>query len=115
MSEVFEVDPLRPETAGAALAAAAAAVADGLLVVFPTETVYGVAARPDDPAATAWLFEAKARPRGLTLPVLAATAAEALALADAPAEAGSAGGGVLAGAAHARASPRRTLAALGPG
>ena len=47
-----------------------------------------IAARPDDPAATAWLFEAKARPPGLTLPVLAATAAEALALADAPAEAG---------------------------
>ena len=88
MSEVFEVDPLSPETAGPALDAAAAAVADGFLAVFPTETVYGVAARPDDPAATAWLFEAKARPRGLTLPVLAATPAEAVALADAPPEAG---------------------------
>jgi L-threonylcarbamoyladenylate synthase len=40
--------------------------------VFPTETVFGVAARPDVPDATGRLFEAKRRPRGLTLPVLAA-------------------------------------------
>jgi L-threonylcarbamoyladenylate synthase len=39
-------------------------------VVLPTDTVYGVGARPDIPGATAKLFRAKGRPRSLTLPVL---------------------------------------------
>jgi tRNA threonylcarbamoyl adenosine modification protein (Sua5/YciO/YrdC/YwlC family) len=56
---------------------AAAALRRGALVVFPTDTVYGLAARPDDPAATGRIFEAKARPRHLTIPVLVATTAEA--------------------------------------
>ena len=56
--------------------AAAAALAGGL-VVLPTDTVYGVGTRPDDPAATARLFEAKGRPRGLALPVLVASRAAA--------------------------------------
>jgi tRNA threonylcarbamoyl adenosine modification protein (Sua5/YciO/YrdC/YwlC family) len=46
------------------------AVRAGRLIVIPTDTVYGVAARPDVPAATRALFAAKGRPRGLTLPVL---------------------------------------------
>jgi L-threonylcarbamoyladenylate synthase len=71
MSEVFEVDPADLGAALPGVAAAAEAVARGLLVVLPTETVYGVAARPDDPAATARLFEAKRRPPGLSIPVLA--------------------------------------------
>ena len=56
--------------------AAAAAIA-GRLIVFPTDTVYGICARPDDAAATARLFEAKGRPRDLELPVLVDSAAEA--------------------------------------
>jgi L-threonylcarbamoyladenylate synthase len=63
------------------LAEAVAAARRGALVVFPTDTVYGVGTRPDDPAATRLLFTAKARPRDLTLPVLAASAAEARAIA----------------------------------
>lgn len=59
------------------IAEAVAAARDGALIVFPTDTVYGIAARPDRAAATARLFEAKARPRDLTLPVLAATVHEA--------------------------------------
>lgn len=55
----------------------AAAALRGGLIVFPTDTVYGLGARPDDPAATDRVFEAKARPRGLSLPVLAASAAAA--------------------------------------
>jgi L-threonylcarbamoyladenylate synthase len=55
-----------------ALAAAESALAVGSLVVLPTDTVYGVAARPDVPAATDRVFEAKQRPRGLILPVLVA-------------------------------------------
>ena len=53
-------------------ATAAGALAAGQLVVIPTDTVYGIAARPDRPAALAALFAAKARPANLALPVLAA-------------------------------------------
>jgi L-threonylcarbamoyladenylate synthase len=62
------------------IAEAVAAAHRGALIVFPTDTVYGIAARPDLGAATARLFEVKARPRGLTVPVLAGTASEARAL-----------------------------------
>jgi L-threonylcarbamoyladenylate synthase len=56
---------------------AAEALSRGNLVVMPTDTVYGLAARPDLAGATAKVFEAKERPRDLTLPVLAASVAEA--------------------------------------
>lgn len=49
---------------------AAAAAARGELIVFPTDTVYGIGTRADDPEATRRLFEAKGRPRELTIPVL---------------------------------------------
>jgi L-threonylcarbamoyladenylate synthase len=49
----------------------------GELIVFPTDTVYGIAARPDDPTATERLFDAKRRPRDLTLPVLVGSIDEA--------------------------------------
>lgn len=60
-----------------AISAAARALARGGLVVLPTDTVYGVAARPDVPDATARLFEAKRRSRDLTLPVLVASRSDA--------------------------------------
>jgi len=41
---------------------AAQALADGELVAFPTETVYGLGARADDDAAVAKIFAVKARP-----------------------------------------------------
>jgi L-threonylcarbamoyladenylate synthase len=50
---------------------AAAAVARGDLVVMPTETVFGLGARPDLREAIARVFEAKQRPRILTLAILA--------------------------------------------
>jgi L-threonylcarbamoyladenylate synthase len=53
-----------------ALDEAARALDGGELVVVPTDTVYGIACRPDDPTATARLFEAKRRPSDLELPVL---------------------------------------------
>jgi tRNA threonylcarbamoyl adenosine modification protein (Sua5/YciO/YrdC/YwlC family) len=52
------------------IADAVAAVRRGELIVFPTDTVYGIGAAPHDPAATARLFDAKRRPRDLSLPVL---------------------------------------------
>ena len=42
----------------------------GLLVVFPTDTVYGLAARHDDPLAVAKLYEAKGRDDRKPLPIL---------------------------------------------
>jgi L-threonylcarbamoyladenylate synthase len=61
--------------------AAASAALAGSPIVFPTDTVYGIGTRPDDPAATARLFEAKARPRDLELPVLVPSAKAARAIA----------------------------------
>jgi L-threonylcarbamoyladenylate synthase len=55
------------------LGEAAAAARRGELIVFPTDTVYGLGTRPDDRAATARVFAAKHRPRDLELPVLVAT------------------------------------------
>ena len=46
----------------AALQRAAAELAAGALVAFPTETVYGLGARADDDAAVAQIFAAKGRP-----------------------------------------------------
>lgn len=45
------------------LDAAAAAIADGDLVVYPTETVYGLGAGAVDPDAVERVFDAKGRPR----------------------------------------------------
>jgi L-threonylcarbamoyladenylate synthase len=69
---------------GEAMTAAEVALNRGELVVMPTDTVYGVAARPDLTGATRRVFDAKLRPTNLTLPVLAhsAPAAEAVAELD---------------------------------
>jgi L-threonylcarbamoyladenylate synthase len=69
--------------------AAARAALDGSLIVLPTDTVYGIGARPDDPSAAARLFEAKGRPRDLELPVLVPSteAARRIAIFDERAEA----------------------------
>ncbi|MGF1596479.1 MAG: L-threonylcarbamoyladenylate synthase [Acidimicrobiales bacterium] len=54
---------------------AARALAEGRLVAFPTETVYGLGADATDPAAVGRIFETKGRPRGHPLIVhLASTA-----------------------------------------
>ena len=51
----------------AGLAEAVAAIRDGRIVVIPTDTVYGVGARPE---AAATIFDLKQRPRDKALPVL---------------------------------------------
>ena len=53
--------------------AAADALRRGGVVVVPTDTVYGLAARPDDGAAVQAVYRAKGRPKGMHLPVLAAS------------------------------------------
>jgi tRNA threonylcarbamoyl adenosine modification protein (Sua5/YciO/YrdC/YwlC family) len=45
----------------------------GKLVIIPTDTVYGVAADPAYPSAMDRLFEAKGRPRGKPIALLAAS------------------------------------------
>ena len=64
-------------TGSGTLDAAAAAARRGALIVFPTDTVYGIGTRPDDAVATARLFAAKRRPLDLTLPLLVATTDDA--------------------------------------
>jgi L-threonylcarbamoyladenylate synthase len=56
---------------------AAGVVAAGGLVVFPTETVYGLGAAPTDEAAVARLYDAKGRSAGKPIAVLAADATTA--------------------------------------
>ena len=71
------------------VAAAAETLRRGGVVAFPTETVYGLGARADDPEAVARLFAAKGRPRfnPLIAHVPDLAAAEALADLDADARA----------------------------
>lgn len=66
----------------AAVQACASALLAGLLVVMPTDTVFGIACRADDPEATARLFEAKRRPVDLALPVLVPSASAAFEVAE---------------------------------
>jgi L-threonylcarbamoyladenylate synthase len=66
-----------------AVAQAAALIAAGELVAFPTETVYGLGARADDDAAVARIFEAKGRPSEHPLIVHVADAEHARAFAAA--------------------------------
>jgi L-threonylcarbamoyladenylate synthase len=59
-TRVIQVDRDRPDPA--AIEEAAQALRDGKLVVFPTETVYGLGAHALDPIAVQKIFDAKQRP-----------------------------------------------------
>ncbi|MEN9544778.1 MAG: hypothetical protein RLZZ598_1611 [Pseudomonadota bacterium] len=54
--------PILPGNLEASIDRAALALADGELIAFPTETVYGLGARADDDAAVGKIFAAKGRP-----------------------------------------------------
>jgi L-threonylcarbamoyladenylate synthase len=54
-------------------AAAVTALRAGEIIVVPTDTVYGLAALPDDADAVQRIYLAKERPDGLQLPILAAS------------------------------------------
>ena len=73
----------RLSTDAASIARAAEILRAGGLVAFPTETVYGLGARADDPRAVRRIFEAKGRPPGNPLIVHVADVAAARALAAA--------------------------------
>ncbi len=68
--DVIQVPP-----AGLAEAAEAsrATIERGELIVFPTDTVYGIAADTFNEQAILRLFEAKGRPRGMPIPILVAS------------------------------------------
>ena len=66
-----------------ALSAALEALAAGMPVGIPTDTVYGLAVDPVLPGATDRVFEAKRRPRDVALPVLVADVEQAMTLATA--------------------------------
>ncbi len=65
------------------LDAAAAALRDGELVVYPTETVYGLGADALDPDAVEAVFAAKGRPRDRPVSLASPTVEAALAHVDA--------------------------------
>ena len=56
------ISPYESANLSDALGAAAEIIRDGGLVVFPTETVYGLGADATNPAATSKIYEAKGRP-----------------------------------------------------
>jgi tRNA threonylcarbamoyl adenosine modification protein (Sua5/YciO/YrdC/YwlC family) len=66
-----------------ALRRAIEALAQGRPIAIPTDTVYGLAADPFLPGAADRLFDAKRRPRDVSLPVLVSSTEQALALATA--------------------------------
>jgi L-threonylcarbamoyladenylate synthase len=67
----------------AAIAAAVAALRDGHIVVYPTETFYGLAADPFSSLAMERLFAVKGREAAKTVALIAPDAASAFALASA--------------------------------
>jgi len=72
---VFQVNAHEPEPH--LIARAADALHAGLLVAFPTDTVYGLGCDPGNPDAVDRLYAAKGRPRDLPLILLLAESADA--------------------------------------
>ncbi len=63
-----------------ALRQAADAIDRGELIVFPTDTVYGIGAGVEHPVGLQALFRAKGRPKRLALPILVSSVEEASAV-----------------------------------
>lgn len=74
------MSPILPVGSPGAREQAAQALEEGGLVVVPTDTVYGLAARIDRPEALAGLFAVKVRSPSMALPVLVASAGQAASL-----------------------------------
>jgi L-threonylcarbamoyladenylate synthase len=79
MTVVPVADPPSPE----AVERAGRALASGHVVALPTDTVYGLAVDPFDPAAAERVFSVKRRPHHVELPVLIADEDQVAALASA--------------------------------
>ena len=94
----------------AAVAAAARILAEGGLVAFPTETVYGLGADATNPAAIARLYQAKGRPAFNPLIAHVGDIAAARQIARFDAACDRAGRGILAGPADAGAAENARIA-----
>jgi L-threonylcarbamoyladenylate synthase len=70
VSSRLTVDPLNPDPVS--IRSAADAVLAGSVVIFPTDTLYGLAADPSDARAVQRIFAAKGRSEGKALPLVAA-------------------------------------------
>src|SRR5580700_4504350 len=79
----------------------------GGVVVVPTDTVYGLAARPEHGDAVQAVYRAKGRPGGMHLPVLAASLDQVRALGVDVTDAARAGRALVAGPSHACLRVRR--------
>lgn len=71
MSKVYRVDPENPNPEVINLAATV--LRDGGIVVFPTETVYGLGALADSKFGPHEMFEVKVRPTNMPIPLLVET------------------------------------------
>jgi tRNA threonylcarbamoyl adenosine modification protein (Sua5/YciO/YrdC/YwlC family) len=71
MSKVYRVDPENPNAEVINLAATV--LRDGGIIVFPTETVYGLGALADSKFGPHEIFEVKVRPTDLPIPLLVET------------------------------------------
>ena len=67
MPRVVQVDPENPHTD--ALDLAAAAILSGKILIYPTDTVYGLGANPFNKQAVIRIFKVKNRPRSRPLPL----------------------------------------------
>jgi L-threonylcarbamoyladenylate synthase len=72
--EKVRVSPTDPEPG--VLARAAGILSGGGLVIFPTDTLYGIAADPRHSGGVARVYQAKGRPAGQALPLIAADLAQ---------------------------------------
>ncbi len=80
MPLTLQVDPLGPDPA--VIREAAEMVRAGLIVAYPTDTLYGLAVDPRNAAAVRRLYELKGRPEGSALTLIAADAVHARAVGD---------------------------------
>jgi len=80
MPVVLQVDPEAPDLA--VIRQAAEMVRDGLVVAYPTDTLYGLAVDPRNAAAVRRLFELKGRPETSALTLIGADMTHARAAGD---------------------------------
>lgn len=83
-TRVLKIDPVKPEKS--AIKEAARYIKNGGLVVFPTETVYGIGADASNPRACKRIFEAKGRPSDNPLIVTVGSLEQALEIGKIPGE-----------------------------
>jgi L-threonylcarbamoyladenylate synthase len=80
MPLILRVDPNSPDLA--VIRDAAQMIRDGLVVAYPTDTVYGLAVDPRNAGAVRRLFELKGRPESSALTLIAADIAQVGAVAE---------------------------------